>query len=254
MNFKYKIIKIIFSIAFSLNYAQNKIIVEYDFSKNTGGSFDKALEILYIDNNEKYFFSYEGNNDNVFLENNFFRPGIGITLKYRQDKSILEYKGKMSKKYLVIDKPENTKWVLSNERKQILGYECRKATSNFRGTKWIVWYAMKINISEGPWKLNGLPGLIMEAKSVDGMFEFISRKIHINPTTNLPILFKNLFIEKEKIAISYKDYINIEEKYKIDIIARINASQTGNNYPYDTSKGNLRKLDLEKSFEWEKNH
>ena len=47
----------------------------------------------------------------------------------------------------------------------VLGMECKKATTNFRGRYWEVWYTEDIPISQGPWKLCGLPGMILKANS-----------------------------------------------------------------------------------------
>ena len=47
----------------------------------------------------------------------------------------------------------------------VLGMECKKATTNFRGRYWEVWYTEEIPISQGPWKLCGLPGMILKANS-----------------------------------------------------------------------------------------
>lgn len=46
----------------------------------------------------------------------------------------------------------------------IIGYECHKAVTKFRGREWAVWYADGIPVSLGPWKLNGLPGIILQAE------------------------------------------------------------------------------------------
>lgn len=55
-------------------------------------------------------------------------------------------------------------WDLSSDStKTIMGYECQMATCKFRGREWTAWFALDIPISDGPWKLSGLPGLIMEA-------------------------------------------------------------------------------------------
>ncbi len=54
-------------------------------------------------------------------------------------------------------------WIVGDSIKQILGYTCKKAVCDFRGRHWIAWFAIDIPIKEGPWKLNGLPGLILEA-------------------------------------------------------------------------------------------
>jgi GLPGLI family protein len=59
-----------------------------------------------------------------------------------------------------IEKPQ---WILSQDTCTILSYLCQKATTRFRGRDWTVWFTMDIPIDAGPWKLCGLPGLIMKA-------------------------------------------------------------------------------------------
>ena len=54
-------------------------------------------------------------------------------------------------------------WRLSEEEQTICGYTCRKAEARFGGRNWTVWYAPEIPLATGPWKLNGLPGLILRA-------------------------------------------------------------------------------------------
>lgn len=56
-------------------------------------------------------------------------------------------------------------WVLTDSVKTILGYECKGARCTFRGREWNVYYSEDIPVMDGPWKLHGLPGLIMEAKA-----------------------------------------------------------------------------------------
>ena len=54
-------------------------------------------------------------------------------------------------------------WEISDSTKTILGYECIEATTMFNGRKWTAWFTPEIPLDAGPWKLEGLPGLIMEA-------------------------------------------------------------------------------------------
>lgn len=51
-------------------------------------------------------------------------------------------------------------WNLEDETMEVMGYECRKATTTWRGREWTAWYS-DIPLSAGPWKFNGLPGLIL---------------------------------------------------------------------------------------------
>ncbi len=61
-------------------------------------------------------------------------------------------------------KPE---WTITDETKEILGYECVKAVTDYRGRKWIAWFTPEIPVEEGPGKVCGLPGLILEAYDVN---------------------------------------------------------------------------------------
>lgn len=59
----------------------------------------------------------------------------------------------------------------------ICGYSCQKAETKFRGRTWKVWYSLDLPYSEGPWKLSGLPGLILKAEDSKGDFVFVAQKI-----------------------------------------------------------------------------
>lgn len=69
------------------------------------------------------------------------------------------------------DMPE-LEWELTDSVTNVLGYECRSAVCNFRGREWKVFYTEDIPLMDGPWKLHGLPGLIMRAVDKDGHYSF----------------------------------------------------------------------------------
>ncbi|MCS7029846.1 MAG: GLPGLI family protein [Bacteroidia bacterium] len=83
------------------------------------------------------------------------------------------------KPYISQEKIPVIPWQLKNEVKTILGFSCKNATAEFRGRKYIVWYTPAIPASVGPWKLQGLPGAILEAKSEDGEVSFEAESIRI---------------------------------------------------------------------------
>lgn len=56
-------------------------------------------------------------------------------------------------------------WKLENEKKEILGYEVRKATALVDSVKILTaWYAPKLAYKDGPRNIWGLPGLILEVE------------------------------------------------------------------------------------------
>lgn len=63
-------------------------------------------------------------------------------------------------------------WETSEEGKELNGYQCYKATGRYGGRLWTVWYAPSIPLPYGPWKLGGLPGLILQAEDSEGIHRF----------------------------------------------------------------------------------
>lgn len=65
------------------------------------------------------------------------------------------------------------KWkYLSNDTATVMGYLCHAAECEYGGRTWKVYYADKIALPYGPWKLYGVKGLVMKAVDGDHDFEF----------------------------------------------------------------------------------
>ena len=56
-------------------------------------------------------------------------------------------------------------WTLTDDTLTVGGYLCQQATATHRGVAWTVCYTEEIPSSAGPWRLRGLPGLIIKAES-----------------------------------------------------------------------------------------
>ena len=63
-------------------------------------------------------------------------------------------------------------WEIKDSTDTILGYECLMAECDYHGRHWTVSFTPELPIPEGPWKLNGLPGLILKAQENTGQYEF----------------------------------------------------------------------------------
>lgn len=79
-------------------------------------------------------------------------------------------------------------WEPGDSVTEVLGYECQQATATYHGRRWTAWYAPAIAVAEGPWQLNGLPGLILKAETDGGEYRFTATGLHncSEPIKGLP--------------------------------------------------------------------
>lgn len=98
-------------------------------------------------------------------------------------------------------------WVIHDEEQLILGYSCRKATTDYGGRTWEVWFTKDIPFSFGPWKLQGLPGLILAACDKDGGFVFECTEVR---KSNEPIM-NYRFISEQNLK-TLRNYLRYERK------------------------------------------
>lgn len=74
-------------------------------------------------------------------------------------------------------------WTLSDDTLTVSDYLCQQATATHRGVEWCVWYTDEIPSSAGPWRLRGLPGLIVKAESEAHTFCLAGLRQEASPIT-----------------------------------------------------------------------
>ncbi|MCU7694736.1 GLPGLI family protein [Haoranjiania flava] len=115
--------------------------------------------------------------------------------------------------YVVDDKLEPINWKIETEKKRIGKFEVIKANADYLGRNWTAWFAPEIPVSVGPWKLYGLPGLILEAEDSTRKFRFLLKEVQVPFQINSAIFNPAALT---KTAISKTEFIKIEEKKKDD--------------------------------------
>ncbi len=68
-------------------------------------------------------------------------------------------------------------WTIEDGSKEVCGYPCQEAKTSYGGREWTVWYSPMIPSNSGPWKLCGLPGLILEAQDTEGIHHFTATSL-----------------------------------------------------------------------------
>lgn len=125
-------------------------------------------------------------------------------------------------------------WELGDSIKNVVGYECQNAYADYHGRKWEVWFTPDIPIKDGPWQLFGLPGLIMEATTDDGLYSFEIIGIQeCKEPFKPPFEDERYFITKRKSFLKQKDYsrknraamVNAMTNGKVNLSNSINSSE-----------------------------
>lgn len=100
------------------------------------------------------------------------------------------------------------KWNILEATKLISNYKVQKATTTYAGRDYIAWFTTEIPITDGPFKFNGLPGLILEISDTeeDYVFNFTGLE-NISPKLSYKINFKQYInTDKNKLAETYASY------------------------------------------------
>lgn len=109
-------------------------------------------------------------------------------------------------RYLTVEAMAKTKWTLHNEHDTICNRPCQKATGKYGGRTWTVWFAENLPTRFGPWRLSGLPGLVMRAVSEDGIHRFECRKVE---NVKEAIIYS---IPAETVSCTRKDFVKLRNR------------------------------------------
>ncbi|WP_343663222.1 GLPGLI family protein [Chryseobacterium mucoviscidosis] len=122
-------------------------------------------------------------------------------------KNIVTIQDKAKESFQYSENQPTINWKLEKETKQILGYTCNKATTEFRGRKFTAWYTKDIPINNGPYIYNGLPGLIMELEDKKEHYHFTAIALDKKP---INIYLRN---EDKIFKISREKYREVQKAY-----------------------------------------
>lgn len=150
--------------------------------------------------------------------------------------SIIESAENAPDRYKCIDKviPQ---WNITSDTLSVLGYLCQKATTNFRGRDYEAWFTPDISVNDGPWKLYGLPGLILKAQDLENLFIFeIVGLEQLNPSIDISMA------KGDYIKVSRKDLEKLKKKKNGGMAVNVN----GGNVTIIQKKNNNEYISLEK--------
>jgi GLPGLI family protein len=128
-------------------------------------------------------FSKQGNKKQ--LEPTFFEYFISKNIPEQK----VYYYDRVGSKQIYYQEDRPIKWDITNDAEKQNGYQSQKAVANFGGRIWTAWFTKEINISDGPYKFSGLPGLIVKLEDDKGDYKFdLVKKIIIQNAFEEPII------------------------------------------------------------------
>lgn len=150
---------------------------------------DKFLRdevVTYLGQGSSYYSSYSSNRAQEDMKKQLEAPDFDgklvisknttainqYLLINQQQQSMQEIQQIATDHLSIPDSYPQQDWEILEETKDIGGYSCQKAVCNFKGRKYTAWFTTELPFSAGPWKLTGLPGLILSAADETGSVSF----------------------------------------------------------------------------------
>ncbi|WP_282017344.1 GLPGLI family protein [Salegentibacter mishustinae] len=239
---------IIFSLVFSSAFAQNKEIEDqikykaiYELTYAPDSTDINELKTedfnLFLGNKVSIFAS-RGRTMSDSLKMNLQGRDIGSmdfeerTKRTKTEFESVIYKGfpeeKISYSYKILrdnlryeEDLNQFSWEILPENKLIEGYQSQKATTTFAGRNYIAWFTSEIPISEGPYKFNGLPGLILEISDVQNHYNYKLKSFEKFKNPASVELKVSHFIKSDK-----KEILESIKEYKLDPFAVVERNNT----------------------------
>ena len=237
-----------------------QFVVQYETTMitDTLNPEKKAEEsmILKIGSVSSSYYSYTRFVTDSILEEQFKKNGFARINRDNADKmgevTYHIYKNYPTGKVTTLDKiaisrfrceeeNEMPVWELLPDTMTILSYSCQKAICNFKGRDYEAWFTQEIPKQEGPWKLHGLPGLILKASDSQGHYTFECTGLQ---KTNEKLMFgadgyesisrKNLNKVYERFAADPVGYMtSISPNVRIAHLDENGENKTIKNTPYN---------------------
>lgn len=227
------------------------VLVQYDMMvKSKGFKIATKNQFLLMNKKESIYFDYkepDADYSKVYAEFNNKKNKYRIQHNANSNEFLFSTGGVVY--YFFRDTPPEINWEIKSDKKEILGFNCQKAIGEFRGRKYTVWFTTDIPYSYGPWKLTGLPGVILEAEDSEKQNVYYATNVSLNKRFLLPKYMEEKLSIKQKI-LPYSVYVE-----KSDYVMKTGMKQAMASYPkgtkFITDEGSFRSLLQELTYEWE---
>ncbi|WP_181458926.1 GLPGLI family protein [Porphyromonas cangingivalis] len=142
----------------------------------------KGITVLFVGKEYNMFRDYNGFRGDSILDvgakkkwpsNKALNMALSVGPETTYDVVIFDRKNKkysisirvpFGNRYIYEEPANDMRWKLVPGDTIISNYKCKKATLTYRGRSYVAWYTEEIDMPYGPYKFNGLPGLLMRLR------------------------------------------------------------------------------------------
>lgn len=187
----------------SLFYSENRVkrdsIMQKTFQSGGAISFNRD-QMEGLRSNINYSIEKDKKNQKVYFKDRLGRD----TYSYEEDRPL--------------------NWKISSETTKIGEYKVQKAETEFAGRKWTAWFTTDLPYQDGPYKFNGLPGLIVKVEDSQGDYSFdLMRNYKVASVAGLNQ-------RGSIIKVKRTDFLKQQEKFKTDPMSFMNQSGGGGRF------------------------
>ena len=181
---------IIFTFLSILFYAQNqRFSYEYKFVTDSTAKDKSETELMYLDiskNGSKFYSRDKAVADSLMREMNkkgsHDFEGIKFSkVQYVVEKTYPDYKvhffNQIDMDEYKVFEDRKIDWKILPDKEKIGEFNAQKAVGQLAGRKWTAWFTTDIPFQDGPYKFNGLPGLIVKIKDKTNSHSFVLKEV-----------------------------------------------------------------------------
>ncbi|HCD9236008.1 TPA: GLPGLI family protein [Elizabethkingia anophelis] len=233
-------VNIVFLLFPFLVFSQsNRFIYEYTFKMDSlnKSKIDRELMFLDVNKDKSEFYSYKrfahdsawtasknklGGSNAIDFRNYNSKVDFSVAKDYKQNKITLYY----SVGYDTYDISDfnSISWKIKPETSTILDFKVQLAEASLGGRKWKAWFCPDIPVQDGPYRFNGLPGLILKVEDTnkDHSFILVGTKLLTEDKIYEP------FANKKTYTINYKSLKGAWKEYVKNPVKNMQLSSSSN--------------------------
>ncbi len=214
-------------IASFITLAEPGVVINYDVIYNSRASITKSEYILVASNSTSDFNYVNANSqakagqDVLKGNNKIFEGGLTVTKNYKSNKMLTLMPLVMKMRLVKEDAIGLQDWTIISDTSTVIeGYQCSIATCNFRGRNYTAAFTKDIGLSGGPYKFDGLPGMILSVESNDGFYSAKATEVKSGLVTP-----KGEFSNKDNLELTTWEEFSTQYRMYIQKYNAANASE-----------------------------